>query len=47
MNDLVRRRDIRAALTLLDVDMKREFVQPNEKHYRVLIQACGKEGYHK
>ena len=47
MNELVRRRDLRGALNLLDVDMKREYVQPNEKHFRLLIHACGREGYHR
>ena len=47
MNELVRRRDLRGALNLLDGDMQREFVKPGPKHFRVLIHACGKEGYHR
>ena len=46
MHELLRRRDLRGALNLLDVDMKREYVKPNERHFRLLIHACGKEGYH-
>ena len=37
--------DIRQALEILEVDMKREYVKPIPEIYRVLIHACGNKGY--
>ena len=37
--------DLRQALEIFEVDMKREYVKPIPEIYRVLIHACGNKGY--
>ena len=37
--------DLRQALEILEVDMKKEYVKPIPEIYRVLIHACGRKGY--
>ena len=39
--------EIFLALTVFEVDMRREYVRPKEKHFKALIHACGKVGYTK
>ena len=37
--------DLRQALEIFEVDMKKEYVKPIPEIYRVLIHACGRKGY--
>lgn len=37
--------DLRQALEIFEVDMKKEYVKPIPDIYRVLIHACGRKGY--
>eukprot|EP00088_Acartia_fossae_P004339 TRINITY_DN11855_c0_g1_i6.p1 TRINITY_DN11855_c0_g1~~TRINITY_DN11855_c0_g1_i6.p1 ORF type:complete len:678 (-),score=114.46 TRINITY_DN11855_c0_g1_i6:148-2181(-) len=46
IEDLVfNKKDLRAALEVLDVEMREELVQPEHIHYRILIHACAEAGH--
>jgi len=46
INELVHdKKDVKAALEVLDVEMRNEYVQPEQEHYRILIHACALVGY--
>lgn len=44
---LTEHNDLQGALRVLEVEMKQEERSPLSGHYRMLIHACGKAGYHK
>lgn len=37
--------DLKSALNVLERDMRREYVKPDVRHFRLLIHACGKVGH--
>jgi len=39
------KRDLRAALNVLETEMREERVQPEQHHFRILIHACAKVGH--
>ena len=39
--------DLRGALNILEVDMKEQFVKPEQPHFRILIHACAQVGHAK
>ncbi len=45
LNAQARQRDLASALKTLEVDMRKEVVKPKEKHFRVVINECAKQGF--
>jgi len=42
-----KKKDLKAALEVYETEMKDEYVQPLQSHYRILIHACAKAGHTK